>query len=125
MLKAVAIVGPCLPAVSLEQELLKRYYDERFERGFEYAFVVPGMTRVVQAAGRLIRSAGDTGVIALLDERFLVSPYRDHLPEDWLPAEGPEGLTGLPGEAAKEFFSATAGGAPASAPEPSARARNL
>ncbi len=125
MLKAVAIVGPCLPAVSLEQELLKRYYDERFERGFEYAFVVPGMTRVVQAAGRLIRSAGDTGVIALLDERFLVSPYRDHLPEDWLPTEGPEGLTGLPGEAAKEFFSATAGGAPVSAPESSVRARDL
>ena len=105
MLKAVAIVGPCLPAVSLEQELLKRYYDERFERGFEYAFVVPVMTRVVQAAGRLIRSAGDTGVIALLDERFLVSPYRDHLPGDWLPEEGPEGLTGMPGQAAKEFFS--------------------
>ncbi len=106
MLKAVAIVGPCLPAVSLEQELLRRYYDDRFERGFEYAFVVPGMTRVVQAAGRLIRSAEDTGVIALLDERFLTSPYRDHLPADWLPQEGPEGLTGSPGQAAKEFFSA-------------------
>jgi hypothetical protein len=50
MLKAVAVVGPCLPAVSLERELLKRYYEEQFERGFEYAFVVPGMTRVVQAA---------------------------------------------------------------------------
>jgi DNA excision repair protein ERCC-2 len=49
MLKAVAVVGPCLPAVSLERELLKRYYEEQFERGFEYAFVVPGMTRVVQA----------------------------------------------------------------------------
>jgi DNA excision repair protein ERCC-2 len=108
MLKAVAIVGPCLPAVSLEQELLKRYYDERFERGFEYAFVVPGMTRVVQAAGRLIRSAGDTGVIALLDERFLVAPYRNHLPGDWLPEEGLEGLTGEPGQAAKEFFSSAA-----------------
>ena len=107
MLKAVAIVGPCLPAVSLEQELLKRYYDERFERGFEYAFVVPGMTRVVQAAGRLIRSAADTGVIALFDERFLVSPYRDHLPGDWLPQEGPEGLTGTPERAAAEFFART------------------
>ena len=105
MLRAVAVVGPCLPAVSLEQELLKRYYDERFERGFEYAFVVPGMTRVVQAAGRLIRSAGDTGVIALLDERFLVSPYRDHLPADWLTEEGPGGLTGVPGQVAAIFFS--------------------
>jgi Rad3-related DNA helicase len=114
MLKAVAVVGPCLPAVSLEQELLKRYYDERFERGFEYAFVVPGMTRVVQAAGRLIRSAGDSGVIALLDERFLVSPYRNYLPADWLPQDGPEGLTGSPGQVAAEFFSAplTRSGAP-------------
>jgi len=109
MLKAVAVVGPCLPAVSLEQELLKRYYDERFERGFEYAFVVPGMTRVVQAAGRLIRSAGDTGVIALLDERFLLSPYRDHLPADWLANEGPEGLIGVPGQVATKFFSSPPG----------------
>jgi DNA excision repair protein ERCC-2 len=104
MLKAVAIVGPCLPAVSLERELLRRYYDERFERGFEYAFVVPGMTRVVQAAGRLIRSASDTGVIALLDERFLISPYRDYLPEDWLQQRGPEVLTGEPGKVAEDFF---------------------
>src|SRR5262249_1236176 len=69
-LKGVAVVGPCLPGLSLEQKLLKEYYEERFERGFEYAFVVPGMTRVVQAAGRLIRSAEDTGVIALFDRRF-------------------------------------------------------
>ena len=97
MLKAVAVIGPCLPAVSLEQELLRRYYDERFERGFEYAFVVPGMTRVVQAAGRLIRSATDTGVIALFDERFLLAPYRRHLPDDWLEP-------GNPDQVAKRFF---------------------
>lgn len=104
MLKAVAVVGPCLPALTLEQELLKRYYQERFERGFEYAFVVPGMTRVVQAAGRLIRSAEDTGVIALLDHRFLHGPYRQHLPEEWLPAEGLREVTGDPARAAEEFF---------------------
>jgi len=111
MLQAVAVVGPCLPAVSLEQALLRAYYDERFERGFEYAFVVPGMTRVVQAAGRLIRSSEDTGVIALLDERFLRPPYRDHLPADWLPPEGPRGLVGDPGEAARRFFAARRAGA--------------
>jgi Rad3-related DNA helicase len=104
MLKAVAVVGPCLPAVSLEQQLLQQYYDERFERGFEYAFVVPGMTRVIQAAGRLIRSGEDTGVIALLDRRFLRGPYRQHLPEDWVPAEGLRGVTGNPARAAAEFF---------------------
>jgi len=105
MLKAVAVIGPCLPAVTLEQELLSRYYEQRFERGFEYSFVVPGMTRVVQAAGRLIRSAEDKGVIALLDKRFLASPYRDHLPKDWLLDEGPESLVGDPETTAGEFFS--------------------
>ena len=103
-LKAVAVVGPCLPALSLEQKLLQQFYQDRFERGVEYAFVVPGMTRVVQAAGRLIRSAGDTGVIALLDRRFLERPYRDHLPEDWLPDDGAGALAGDPAEVAEEFF---------------------
>ncbi len=104
MLRAVAVVGPCLPAISLEQQLLKAYFEERFDRGFEYAFVVPGMTRVVQAAGRLIRSAHDTGVIALFDRRFLHAPYRDHLPSDWLPEEGAGALVGEPGAVAEEFF---------------------
>ena len=104
MLKAVAVIGPCLPAVSLERELLKRYYDEQFERGFEYAFVVPGMTRVIQAAGRLIRSPEDTGVIALLDERFLAPPYRYHLPADWAVDGRIEELVGSAGVAASEFF---------------------
>ncbi|HUF79031.1 MAG TPA: ATP-dependent DNA helicase, partial [Thermoanaerobaculia bacterium] len=106
MLQGVAVVGPCLPALTLEQQLLRRYYDERFDRGFEYAFVVPGMTRVVQAAGRLIRSDRDRGVIALLDRRFLEGPYRHHLPEEWLGEEGPEGLAADPGTAAAEFFRA-------------------
>jgi len=104
MLRAVAVVGPCLPGLSLERQLLKDYYQERFERGFEYAFVVPGMTRVVQAAGRLIRSPHDTGIVALFDQRFLESPYRKHLPADWLPGEGPAGLVGDPAGAAAEFF---------------------
>ncbi len=104
VLKAVAIVGPCLPGMSLEQQLLKDYYEERFEKGFEYSFVVPGMTRVVQAAGRLIRSPEDTGVIALFDQRFLHAPYRDYLPADWLPEEGAGALVGNPSKVAEEFF---------------------
>jgi len=104
MLKAVAVIGPCLPSVSLEQRLLKEYYDDRFEKGFEYAFVVPGMTRVVQAAGRLLRSPEDTGVIALLDQRFLRRPYSSHLPPDWIPEDGIKALVGPPATAAREFF---------------------
>ena len=104
MLKAVAVVGPCLPSVSLEQRLLKEYYDDRFEKGFEYAFVVPGMTRVVQAAGRLLRSPEDSGVIALMDQRFLRRPYSKHLPPDWIPEAGIKALVGPPATAAREFF---------------------
>ncbi len=104
MLKAVAVIGPCLPAVTLDQQLLQDYYEERFERGFEYAYVVPGMTRVVQAAGRLIRSATDTGVIALFDRRFLWRAYHRHLPPDWLPENGIRSLVGEPGDVAEVFF---------------------
>ncbi|MGH9464089.1 MAG: ATP-dependent DNA helicase, partial [Thermoanaerobaculia bacterium] len=104
MLRAVAVIGPCLPALTLERELLKRYYDEVYDRGFEYAFVVPGMTRVDQAAGRLIRSADDTGVVALLDRRFLATPYRWFLPPDWTQGGEPEDLVGSPAEVAERFF---------------------
>lgn len=106
MLRAVAVVGPCLPVPTLETRLLQAYYEERFERGFEYAFVVPGMTRVVQAAGRLIRSADDYGVVALFDRRFLDRPYRDRLPTHWLAEEGASGLRGDPAAVARQFFGA-------------------
>jgi DNA excision repair protein ERCC-2 len=104
MLRAVAVVGPCLPVPTIETRLLQEYYEERFERGFEFAFVVPGMTRVVQAAGRLIRSETDQGVIALLDRRFLDSPYRDRLPADWLAGDAGAALPGDAARAAEEFF---------------------
>lgn len=105
MLRAVAVVGPCLPVPTLDQRLLQQYYEDRFERGFEYAFVVPGMTRVVQAAGRLIRSASDTGVIALFDRRFLARPFRDYLPASWASSEEEaERLAGDPDRAARDFF---------------------
>ncbi|MEO8275079.1 MAG: helicase C-terminal domain-containing protein [Thermoanaerobaculia bacterium] len=104
MLRAVAIVGPCLPVPTIETRLLQSYYEERFERGFEFAFVVPGMTRVVQAAGRLIRSAEDIGVIALLDRRFLDRPYVDRLPADWVSGAEPAGLGGDLVDVARRFF---------------------
>ena len=104
MLQAVIVVGPCLPGVGLEQKLLQDHFEERFEKGFEYAFVVPGMTRVIQAAGRLIRSASDRGVIALLDRRFLDLPYVDYLPTDWIPEEGRAALAGNPAEVARSFL---------------------
>jgi DNA excision repair protein ERCC-2 len=83
LLSAVYVVSPALPQVSFERELLRRYFDETEQAGFEYAYLQPGMTRVIQAAGRLIRSETDRGVIALLCQRFLQEPYASHLPRDW------------------------------------------
>ena len=83
LLSAVFIVSPALPQVSFERELLRRYFDETEQAGFEYAYLQPGMTRVIQAAGRLIRGETDHGVIALLCRRFLQEPYASHLPRDW------------------------------------------
>ena len=79
----VFVVSPALPQVSFERELLRRYFEEREEAGFDYAYLQPGMTRVVQAAGRLIRSETDRGVIALICRRFLEEPYARYLPRDW------------------------------------------
>ena len=64
------------------------------------------MTRVVQAAGRLIRSAEDTGIIALFDQRFLQRPYVGHLPDDWLNGGELAALVGEPGQVARNFYAA-------------------
>ncbi|MEO8380954.1 MAG: ATP-dependent DNA helicase [Acidobacteriota bacterium] len=83
MLSGVMVVGPALPQVSFEQELLKQYYDEQYGAGFEFAYLIPGMTRVVQSAGRVIRSETDIGVIALLCKRFTQETYTRYFPLDW------------------------------------------
>lgn len=77
------IVGTGLPQIGNEREILKRYYDEKSGEGFNYAYRYPGMNKVLQAAGRVIRTAEDKGVIALLDERFLEGSYRRLFPREW------------------------------------------
>ena len=79
----VVIVGTGLPQISNEREILMRYYDERAGAGFDYAYRFPGMNKVLQAAGRVIRTTEDVGVIELLDERFLKSDYRGLFPREW------------------------------------------
>lgn len=81
-LDAVIIVGPGLPPVGLERDLLRDAYEARFGKGFLYAWVVPGMTRVVQALGRLVRRPEDRGAVVLIDDRFARRPYTDLLPPD-------------------------------------------
>ncbi len=77
------IVGTGLPQVCTERELLKQFYDRRGEDGFFYAYLCPGMNRVLQSAGRVIRTEEDEGVILLLDERFTQAGYRRMFPEEW------------------------------------------
>lgn len=77
------IVGTGLPQVSNEREILKNYYDKRYREGFDYAFRYPGMNKVLQSAGRVIRTMEDKGVIVLLDERFLQREYLKMFPREW------------------------------------------
>ena len=77
------IVGTGLPQVNTEQEILKQYFDGTGKRGFDFAYQYPGMNKVLQAAGRVIRTAQDRGVIALLDERFLYEGCRSLFPREW------------------------------------------
>lgn len=77
------VVGTGLPQISNEREILKNYYDNKSGNGFDFAFRYPGMNKVLQAAGRVIRTTEDCGVILLLDERFLQSDYNSLYPREW------------------------------------------
>ncbi len=79
------VVGAGLPMVCTEQELLKVYFDRKGQKGFDYAYRYPGMNKVQQAAGRVIRSMDDRGVIVLLDDRFLREDYQALFPREWRP----------------------------------------
>lgn len=77
------IVGTGLPQVCDEREILKQYFDRHGENGFDYAYLYPGMNKVLQAAGRVIRTEEDKGVIALLDDRFAGRRYLEIFPREW------------------------------------------
>lgn len=77
------IVGTGIPQVCQEREILKCFYDKRGEDGFFYAYLCPGMNKVLQSAGRVIRTEADTGIILLLDSRFSSPVYRQMFPEEW------------------------------------------
>ena len=84
-LSGAVIVGVGLPAISPERELIRGYFADMEQAGFEYAYVYPGMNRVLQAAGRVIRSENDRGVVLLIDKRFSNVHYRALLPKTWQP----------------------------------------
>lgn len=77
------IVGTGIPQICLERELIREYFEQSMKGGYEYAYLYPGMNKVLQAAGRVIRTQEDTGVVALLDDRFLQNTYRNLFPREW------------------------------------------
>ena len=79
----VVIIGTGIPQVCPRQDILRRYFDERGKPGFSYAYQYPGMNKVMQAAGRVIRTVKDEGVIVLLDDRFLWPDYLALFPREW------------------------------------------
>ncbi len=82
-LSGAIIVGVGLPQISKERNLIRNYYDEKNKRGFEYAYQIPGISRVFQAMGRVIRSETDKGKILLIDQRFSTYRYKKLFPDEW------------------------------------------
>ncbi|WP_429950820.1 hypothetical protein IGJ55_001290 [Enterococcus sp. AZ170] len=78
-----AIVGVGLPQINHEQELIKGYYDQEKNQGFQFAYQIPGMNKVLQAAGRVIRDTDDRGVVLLLDQRFQTNAVQRFFPPHW------------------------------------------
>jgi DNA excision repair protein ERCC-2 len=84
------IIGPGLPAFSKEQELMQKYFDYKYKKGFEYAYRNPGMMKVIQAAGRIFRASTDRGFVLLFGHRFSTSYYKDVFPTDWIIEQPPD-----------------------------------
>jgi DNA excision repair protein ERCC-2 len=77
------VVGPPLPSFDLEREQMREYYQKNYQAGFDYAYTFPAMAKAIQAAGRVIRSETDRGLIVLMDNRFIQSTYTRSMPSDW------------------------------------------
>ncbi len=82
-LSGAVIVGVGLPQVSKERELISAYFEAKNLCGFDFAYVYPGINRVLQAAGRVIRTETDRGIVLLIDSRFGETKYRKLLPDNW------------------------------------------
>ncbi len=79
----VIVVGVGIPGLSNERNILRDYYENKCERGYDYAYTYPGMNRVLQAAGRVIRREEDRGVVVLIDSRYAEEPYLHLYPAHW------------------------------------------
>ena len=86
-LTGAVVVGVGLPGISLEKELIRDYFAVQHNSGFEYAYQYPGINRVMQAAGRVIRTETDRGVVLLIDQRYGTHRYRSLFPGKWAPVK--------------------------------------
>ncbi|MFE1245469.1 ATP-dependent DNA helicase [Fictibacillus sp. NPDC058756] len=82
-LTGAVIIGVGLPQVGLERDTMKDYFQNAGKNGYDFAYVYPGMNKVLQAGGRVIRSEEDRGTLVLVDDRFLSRKYVEMLPEEW------------------------------------------
>ena len=82
-LSGVLIVGVALPMFNRYNELLRNYFDDEFDEGFDYAYTYPGMNKVIQAVGRVIRRNEDTGIAILFDDRYAHRKYQELFPKEW------------------------------------------
>ena len=100
----VIVVSPALPQVNYARELLRAYYDNKNGSGLEFAYIYPGMNKVIQSVGRLIRSATDRGVVILIGERFADEAYNILLPEYWFKNKGDVEITSNYTESISTFW---------------------
>jgi DNA excision repair protein ERCC-2 len=100
-LLGMVVVGPALPVVSPEQQLMRDWYQRRLGQGYQLAYLLPGMTRVVQAAGRVIRTERDRGVVVLVGQRFVQHDFQAFFPPHWQPVRSSK-----PWDEVQAFFEA-------------------
>jgi DNA excision repair protein ERCC-2 len=103
-LLGVIVVSPALPQVGFERELMRQYYERTHGSGFEYAYLYPGMSRVIQSVGRLIRSETDRGVAVLVCRRFAQRQYASLFPPDWRPVRSDGARSGGLGAELRRFW---------------------
>ena len=84
----VFVISPSLPKFGYERELLSRYYENKNNSGKQYAYIYPGLNKVIQSAGRLIRAYTDKGIVLLIGERFVENEFNELLPDYWFEKKG-------------------------------------
>jgi DNA excision repair protein ERCC-2 len=87
------VVGPPLPNFDLEREKMREYYEAQYQSGFDYAYTYPAMAKAIQAAGRVIRSETDQGLIVLMDNRFIQPSFAKSMPQDWFETDPREAVS--------------------------------